>query len=106
MVVCTRALENLRAQQASTDEHVLRFHAPREHESEKIERVIANEGMKIGSRAVQKRHETLEQKQKKMFSFSLIERVILSAGAMLIFSVRGVSRDSNARCGWTWNCGD
>lgn len=25
--------------------------------------------------------------QKKMFSFSLIERVILSAGAMLIFSV-------------------
>jgi hypothetical protein len=25
--------------------------------------------------------------QKKMFSFSLIERVILSAGAMLIFSI-------------------
>lgn len=30
----------------------------------------------------------IKKKAKKMFSFSLIERVILSAGAMLIFSVR------------------
>ena len=29
----------------------------------------------------------LHEWQKKLFSFSLIERVILSAGAMLIFSV-------------------
>lgn len=43
-----------------------------------------------------------QQKRKKTFSFSLIERVILSAGAMLIFSVsfqiaRIVSEDLNER---------
>lgn len=39
-----------------------------------------------------------KKKAKKMFSFSLIERVILSAGAMLIFSVcNGTVSDSNSR---------